>query len=208
MCTENWYHTLLCYFFYFFRRYLCLILCNVNMFVFFRLVTFITELYYFVLCKDDSNFFYLHSAPNLYLKMGKCNKRTMYLWSGVGKSVAYRREKPLIADKSIVLHLQIRVCATQTSTFRLPESSGFCQRPNSIQSTVTRQTPSFSWKFCYTYVFVQREALFWLLRWGRIYIICTRHRLLLSIQGKLCWTCEKTVSSLFARVEQFWRTTI
>ena len=47
----------------------------------------------------------------------------MYLWSGVGKTVAYKRDKPLNADTIIVLHLQI--CATQTSTSRLPESSGF-----------------------------------------------------------------------------------
>ena len=52
-----------------------------------------------------------------------CNKWSMYLRTEFGKSVAHRRDKPLNADKSIVLHLQI--CATQTSTFLLPESSGF-----------------------------------------------------------------------------------
>jgi len=43
-----------------------------------------------------------------------CNKWTLYLWISVGKSVAHRSDKPLNADKSSALHLQI--CATQRST--------------------------------------------------------------------------------------------
>jgi len=78
LCTENWFHILLCYFFIF-RCYVCLILYNVNMFVLLCIATFITELYYFVLCKDlIQNFLKLHFAPNFNLKMGRCNKWTSY----------------------------------------------------------------------------------------------------------------------------------
>ena len=124
----------------FFRQYLCLILCNVNMFVFFVLLHLLLS--YIILCfvKMIQISFYLHFAPNLYLKMGKCNKWTMYSWSGVGKSVAYRRDKPLNADKSTVLHLQI--CATQASTSCLPESFMNSERTSSVANGVIH------WRIC------------------------------------------------------------
>ena len=63
-------------------------------------------------------------------------------------------------------------------------------------------------KFGYTYVFSQREVSFWLLRWRRIYIMCTRRWRLLGIHCKLCCTVRKQLWVNLTRVAQFWRTVI
>jgi len=62
-------------------------------------------------------------------------------------------------------------------------------------------------------VFGQREVLFWLLRWRRINIMCTRRSLLLSIQGKLCWDVLENSFELICAsweniCEQLYRKTI
>jgi len=68
------------------------------------------------------------------------------------------------------------------------------QMPYSIKPIANRQSTSFSWLFCYIYVFGLRRTL-----WGisgfsteeEICIIYTRRLLLLLIQGNVCWTCSE-----------------